>query len=278
MKIAQETITPETAREYLKFNTNNYRSINKFRVMSYASDMKNGKWQLNGEAIKFDETGKLIDGQHRLQAIVIANVPVEMLVIRGVEEGVNLYDIGSTRSMGQIAKARGVVGSGYTQVLAVANWMVANSNHHSGIGKAVVMQYAEDHTEDLERSVRYVSIGTKNPVCRKSAVAAAAYCLIRDGVAQDEIGDFFRIANTGLPHGHYDPSPALVYRNMVMENTSNSEEERRLLFSAAISAVRDFTARKSRQVKYKFDMKSYELLYKVRKMDGVAAERRGEAG
>lgn len=273
MKITQETITPEMAQEYLKFNTENYRSINKFRVMSYASDMKNGKWQLNGEAIKFDETGKLIDGQHRLQAIVSAGVPAEMLVIREVPEGTNLYDIGSNRSMGQIAKARGVVSSSYTQVMAVANWMVSNSNHHGGVGKAVVMQYAEEHAEDIERAVRYVSIGTKNPVCRKSAVAAAVYCMIRGGMPQSEIGDFFRIANSGLPSGHYDPSPALIFRNMTQVNNSHSEEEKRLLFSAAISAVRDFIAGKSRQMKYQFSMNTYELLYKVRMMDGIAAEK-----
>lgn len=272
MKITQETITPDMAREYLKYNTENYRSINKFRVMSYASDMRNGKWQLNGEAIKFDASGRLIDGQHRLQAIVSANVPAEMLVIREVPEGTNLYDIGSNRSLGQIAKARGIVGSSYTQVMAVANWMVSNS-HHFGIGRAVVMQYAEDHAEDLEKAVRYASIGTRNPVCRKSAVAAAVYCMIRDGMPQSEIGDFFRIANSGIPSGHYDPSPALIFRNMAQVNNSHSEEEKRLLFSATISAVKDFIAGKSRQMKYQFNMSAYELLYKVRMMDGIAAEK-----
>ena len=273
MEIRKETITPELAQEYLKYNTENYRSINKFRVMSYASDMKNGKWQLNGEAIKFDVNGKLIDGQHRLQAIVSAGVPAEMLVIRDVEEGVNLYGIGSNRSLGQIAKARGIVTTSYTQVIAVANWMVSNSNHHGGIGKAVVMQYAEEHAEDIEKAVRYASIGTRNPICRKSAVAAAGYCMIRDGMPQSEIGDFFRIANSGIPSGHYDPSPALIFRNMAQVNNSHSEEEKRLLFSAAISAVKDFIAGKSRMMKYQFNMGSYELLYKVRRMDGIAAEK-----
>ena len=273
MEIRQEHITPELAQEYLKYNTENYRSINKFRVMSYASDMRNGKWQLNGEAIKFDVNGKLIDGQHRLQAIVSAGEPVDMLVIRGVEEGVNLYDIGSNRSMGQIAQARGVVNGWYTQVIAVANWMVNNSNHHAGIGKAVILQYAEEHAAAIEKAVRYSSLGSQKPICKKSAVAAAIYCMIRDGMPESEIGDFFRIANSGIPQGHYDPSPALIFRNMAQVNNSHSEEEKRLLFSAAISAVKDFIAGKSRLMKYKFTMESYELLHKVRQMDGIAAEK-----
>lgn len=136
MDIRQETITPEMAQEYLKFNTENYRSLNKLRVISYSNDMKAGKWQLNGEAIKFDTEGKLIDGQHRLQAIVRANVPVKMLVIRGIQEGVNLYDIGSTRSMGQIAKARGIVEGWYSQVMACASWIVNNGESHGLAGKS----------------------------------------------------------------------------------------------------------------------------------------------
>jgi hypothetical protein len=108
MTINQEVITPAMAQEYLKFNTENYRSINNVRVISYAADMKAGRWQLNGEGIKFDTNGTLIDGQHRLQAIVRAGVPIEMLVIRGIEAGTNLYDIGAGRSLAQISKAMGI--------------------------------------------------------------------------------------------------------------------------------------------------------------------------
>jgi len=98
MDITQEKITPDMAQEYLKFNTENYRSLSKDRVISYASDMKNGRWQFNGESIKFSENGQLIDGQHRLQAIIRAGVPVDMLVIRGVKDDVDIYDIGAQRS------------------------------------------------------------------------------------------------------------------------------------------------------------------------------------
>lgn len=52
-------------------------------------------------------------------------------------------------------------------------------------------------------------------------------------------------------------------------NNSHSEEEKRLLFSAAISAVKDFIAGKSRMMKYQFNMGSYELLHKVRVADGI---------
>lgn len=270
MEIRQEAITPEMAQEYLKHNTENYRGLNKDRIISYAGDMARGKWQLNGEGIKFDEEGKLIDGQHRLHAIVRAGVPVEMLVIRGVQQGVNIYDVGSTRSMGQIAKARGIVPGWYSATMAVAGWIVNNGeSNHKYSGKATILQYAEEHAEDITRAVRYCTVGSSSCICKRSPIISAVYCMIRDGVNQEDMADFFRIANTGLPHGHFEPSPALIYRNMVQESNNNNPEEKKLLFSAAVSAFSDFMAGKQRMMKYKFSVNAYELMHRVRVMDGL---------
>lgn len=60
-----ETIAPETAERMLGRNTNN-RSVSRRQVDLFARDMKRGAWKVNGEAIKFSRTGRLLDGQHRL--------------------------------------------------------------------------------------------------------------------------------------------------------------------------------------------------------------------
>lgn len=273
MEIKQERITPEMAKEYLTVNTENYRGLSKDRVISYSSDMKNGRWQFNGEAIKFDESGKLIDGQHRLHAIVRAGVPVDMLVIRGVETGVNIYDVGSNRTMAQIAKARGGISGFYTQVMACAAWIVNNGEgNHMYTGKATTLQYAEEHAEDIQRAVRYCTMGATNPICKKSSIVSAVYCMIRDGVSQPEMGDFFRIANSGLPTGHYDPTSALIFRNMVQEHNSHSPEEKRLLFSATMQAIRDFASGKTRTMRYKFSADAYDVMHRVRLEDGLCGK------
>ena len=270
MKITQERITPEQAQEYLKFNTENYRSISKDRVISYAGDMANGKWQFNGEAIKFDENGKLIDGQHRLHAIVRANVPVDMLVIRGVKENVNIYDIGSRRSMGQIAKARGIIPGWYTAVMACASWSVNNGDsNHTYSGRATVMQYAEDHTDEITKAVRACTTGASSCICKRSPIISAVYCMIRDGVSASDITDFMRIANTGLPHGHYEPSSALIFRNMVQNHNTHNPEEKKLLFTAVVQAVKDFQNNRQRTMRYKFSTDAYELMHKIRVEDGL---------
>lgn len=64
-----ETVTPMKAARWLKRNIANRRVSPKV-VRNYAGDMSRGEWLLNGEAIKFDRDGNLLDGQHRLGAIV----------------------------------------------------------------------------------------------------------------------------------------------------------------------------------------------------------------
>lgn len=92
-----ETITPEIAKEYLKFNTIN-RPLNKNHVSFLAKQMKAGDWKMNGETICFEDTA-LVDGQHRLHAVIESGVPIDFLVVRGCEKNSFItYDSGRNRS------------------------------------------------------------------------------------------------------------------------------------------------------------------------------------
>lgn len=84
----EEIITPEIAKEYLmKVDpTIKNRPVNKRYVDLYARDMKAGKWRVTHQGIAFDKDGYLRDGQHRLSAIIKANIPVKMVVSRGLYE------------------------------------------------------------------------------------------------------------------------------------------------------------------------------------------------
>lgn len=101
----EEKITPEIAREYLmKVDpTIKNRNVNKRYVDLYARDMQAGKWRLTHQGIAFDKDGYLRDGQHRLNAIIKANIPVTMMVSRGLSE--NSYvgmDTGLKRSASDV--------------------------------------------------------------------------------------------------------------------------------------------------------------------------------
>lgn len=77
------TITPSEAREMLARNGTN-RRLRRPYVAGLAREITEGRWQFNGAAIVQDADETLLDGQHRLEACVLANLPIKSLVIVGV--------------------------------------------------------------------------------------------------------------------------------------------------------------------------------------------------
>ena len=106
-----ETITPEIASRYLLYNNIN-RPLKKGTVDYYAEQMRKGQWLLNGEAICFAEDGGMVNGQHRLNAIIKAGVPVDILVVRGCDpNSFNVYDSGVNRTTADIFALNGIPNS-----------------------------------------------------------------------------------------------------------------------------------------------------------------------
>lgn len=100
MDLSIETITPSQAEKYLQRNINN-RPLRRSLVNQYAKDMAAGNWRLTHQGAAFNCDGTLLDGQHRLAAIIQSGVPVQMLVARGVDSRSQLVmDDHSKRSAG----------------------------------------------------------------------------------------------------------------------------------------------------------------------------------
>jgi hypothetical protein len=84
-RITLETITPERARDYLTANRGN-RAITPAHVAGLARDIRNGEWMFNAQPICFSASGRLLNGQHRLSAVIEAGQPIEVMVMRGLPE------------------------------------------------------------------------------------------------------------------------------------------------------------------------------------------------
>lgn len=100
-------LTPDMASKLLERNTHN-RSISGSRVEQYMTDMKAGNWAFNGEAIKIAADGQILDGQHRLWAIVEGETAIQTLLITGLaNQAQETMDQGRPRSLGDVLKLRG---------------------------------------------------------------------------------------------------------------------------------------------------------------------------
>lgn len=100
------TITPQVASEMICANEGN-RKLKESTVKNYASQMARGSWKETGDVIRVSETGNLLDGQHRLHAIVRSGVSFRFNVTTlrftgeqsGTESAVGIpIDIGNKRS------------------------------------------------------------------------------------------------------------------------------------------------------------------------------------
>ncbi len=270
--IRTELITPARAAEYLRANVDNYRRISKRRVTTYAEEMKAGKWQLNGEGIMFDETGKLKNGQHRLAAIIASGTPVMMTVITGVGEDVTIYDTGMNRNMGQIAQASGCGDTSSTEA-AVATAFVGRFN---GAPKGLVLGWLTEHWEELRRAYRISGANSSRNLSRRCPCLIAAYIALRGGAKSFDVESFFTVFNSGNTVGTegYEPSPALVARRMIAEKYKGLTNDRRRVIEQAeimTMAIRDFLKGKARQSGYQVrePLACMELIDKYRKEDGL---------
>lgn len=92
------TITPDTAKRILEKNKGN-RPINNTYVNYYADQMIRGLWTLTGQTISFGEDNRLLDGQHRIAAVIKANIPIKFNVARNVPNSTFVnYDNGKPRT------------------------------------------------------------------------------------------------------------------------------------------------------------------------------------
>jgi len=109
LEIKKQLITPAIASELLKANVSN-RRIKEPVVLRYSNDMKSGRWKENtAEMIKISDTGAILDGQHRLKALVMANVSLYFYVATNVPNDVfDVLDTGSNRNASDVFYISGV--------------------------------------------------------------------------------------------------------------------------------------------------------------------------
>jgi hypothetical protein len=78
------TLTPQRATELLERNMLN-RPLSDQHTQRIARQIIGGHWRYNGDTIKISTTGDVLDGQHRLWAIIEANIAVDTVIVYGIE-------------------------------------------------------------------------------------------------------------------------------------------------------------------------------------------------
>lgn len=217
MRSRVQTITPAKAAEMLAANTTN-RPLSRAVVRNYADAMARGDWMVTHQGIAFDANGVLVDGQHRLAAVVEADIPVEMTVFTDVDEGTfDVLDTGKRRNAADVLAIEGEKASPTLAAMVRTVWMYENRPDQAWSGGgATVTNHQVVETLDRHPKLRdYVSTGERISVATgmiKSAAGAASYLASRVS-RRAELDEFLEgiIDGAGLSKG----DARLVFRRVM---------------------------------------------------------------
>jgi hypothetical protein len=151
-------ISPAVAADWLKVNLNN-RAVSSSMVSFLVKEIRAGRWLYDGNPIRFDWDGNLIDGQHRLMAIAEGGFTVESDVIAGMDPRVKeVVDTGRQRSTGDVLTMKGF---SYGKMFGAAlrllhDWeMFGLNSRRARISNQEIIDLANDNP-DLMESVKFV--------------------------------------------------------------------------------------------------------------------------
>lgn len=245
------SITPDKAKEMLNGNTMN-RTKNQVYIRSLAKEMKDGNWAMTGQPIVVSKEGILLDGQHRLEAVIASGVPIDLMVVRGVDKDTfKFIDTGKGRSAGDMLSIEGYKDS--TGIAVVAKVIMAYENGvisatgGKGVGvreKATygltnsnILAYIKEH-EKLVKDCRRVAES-----CRK-------------------FGKFLTMTDYALFYyilGNIDPKEAETFLHQISKGNSLSDGHPVLLLRNKFIDARTFRRPYTQKVKLGMTFKAWNL-------------------
>jgi hypothetical protein len=242
MDIQVVTITPEMAKNMLKKNTNN-RKIRSRYLARLTDEMRKGRWKLNGDPIRIN-SDILIDGQHRLSAIVQSGVSIESVLITGMSSDVfDTIDCGAKRSTSDILSL-----SGEKNATLLGATLLLLENYRNG-AHAFTASYSTTALEQLlteepkmRDSVKFIA-GRNKKFHKIIPTSVASFChYIFSRIDEERADDFFDCLADGKD-SILSNVPYLLYQLFVTKALHGKKFSRRetvfLIIKAWNSYIKD---------------------------------------
>lgn len=179
-----ETVTPEKAKQLLASSNFDNRKLRLGTVQKYASTMANGAWRTSPETLIVAETGRLLNGQHRLHAIVQSGVACTFLFVRGVDESVyGVLDRGAMRSAADALQKN-------PRLIEEATLLGRIAYQRPRVTDDAVAQIVPLIETEFER--RLAVCGTQRGLFSSAPFRLAALARAKDTGQRDQVYDLYR--------------------------------------------------------------------------------------
>ncbi|MBU0958563.1 MAG: hypothetical protein KKB31_01330 [Nanoarchaeota archaeon] len=191
-KVHWVDVTPTLAERWLNNKNIHNRLIRERLVEQYALDMKRGNWGKTHQAIAFDENGDLIDGQHRLAAIMRSGKTINFLIVQDLPttqtistNGISsqiatqlLVDQGAKRTAGDQLSLVFNLENSALKASIVANIAALAKGHKITLSVPIIKQVYDIYASEIEaickhkKNTRWLG---NSPVLAIFAIAARCY-------------------------------------------------------------------------------------------------------
>jgi hypothetical protein len=231
-------ITPTIAASILMNRNKNNRKKKKNTIERYKNDIEEGRWGLSHQAIAFDRSGELTDGQNRLEAVRQAGKPIPCLVVYGVvEKSRILIDTGVSRSARDAAIFAGVDANNLVlgTVKKVYNGL---SDMQSPISPSHTLELLDTYKDGIDFVWEHLRM--KRPYTSSAAVRGAivrAYYYYASKAERERLAHFCQILYDGQYHNvPKDKAPYLLHERLGKEKFHGRPKESYWLTERAIKA------------------------------------------
>ena len=249
MNIICREITPDMARVMLSNNPRN-RRINENRVSMLVHDIQNGQWTDSPTPISFNEKGELLDGQHRLMAILKSNRTMQMYVAYDVPDNI-VFDKNIERKSGDALYMRGLIDkhlSGNRIIAVVNRYMdICGIQNPSDTDKA---HFINEHGDNIVKAISISKTGVTQAICDKAGCQTGIFAALTKGVEENALRSFAKCVNTGFMEFATESS-AIILRNYIFENTMTGASSANKLAAYTQMCIRDYIGNNPRRQKYK---------------------------
>lgn len=218
-------VTPLLAEQLLSHNPRN-RKVNQLWVEHLTSCMERGAMMFTGESIILGTDGRLLDGQHRLHAVVRSGVTTPFVVVFGVDPAAqDAMDVGKSRKVADMISMDGIR---YHHAVASAarlalGYPKVNNNLPVHRSRAEEAAYVREHAEALEEAATFAYAHQMSPGSIPVGMLTAAIFIAgdREPVVKRLIED----AHSGV--GLSEDSPALALaRWCILQSSRRSSHAR----------------------------------------------------
>lgn len=208
-------VTPQLASSWLgECNTHN-RHVVEAHVNRLARDMKAGRWILTHQGIAFSPNRVLLDGQHRLWAVVMSETTVPMRVFFNQPEGTLPAIDGEilARTNDAVITLAGGMGTVTKGVLATLRAMIAGLNRCERMTAGEETPHLVTHRKAIEFAHEILPASRFRGVATATTRAVLARAFY--SAPQDELRHFAEVLQSGIATGIKDQPITLLFKFLI---------------------------------------------------------------